>query len=184
MNRFELARRRRHNIRIYLKRGLNYYEIAPLVGLSRQRVWQIAKELGHRAPPRMDLFVGSERAATFSRLRAGGATFAEIADEMGVSLSTLNEWARQLKLDKRKIRPPGKRQLALLEALEDGPARPGTIVVRADDWNVLRKMKLKKPPWVRYDGWEMFHNVRGEHRRARTYALTDEGRKVLNRWRK
>ena len=105
MNRHELARRRRHNIRVYVRRGLDSGEIAKLVGVSRDSVNRIRRQIGAPARNRTRFRRWSPaldpRVAEMTRLRAQGLSDGRIARRIGVDPSTVRDWRDRLGM------PPG-----------------------------------------------------------------------------
>ncbi|MCY3678739.1 MAG: helix-turn-helix domain-containing protein [Gemmatimonadetes bacterium] len=120
----ELARRRKLNVAVYVRRGLTTREIAKRVGLSEVRVGAIRRELGipsraHRKTRFQPWNPGKDpRVGRMTRLWQKGWSDPRIAVDLGVTPGTIYAWRKRLGI------PPANKQAATLAAIN------GTVTIR------------------------------------------------------
>ena len=177
IDRYELARRRKHNIGVYVKRGLETKDIAPLVGVSEGRVNQIRRELGcppvhpwrcQKAwSPRKDPRIGE-----MTRLWREGLTDKEMAARLGVCRRTIERWRRRLDIPVQSKKPLWSSQQAVMDVFrEHGPRLTIAEVARLLDIDIRaaakRLERLRKGRFLEVV-------VRGGKSRPGVWQRTDE----------
>ena len=73
--------------------GLSQVQIAKRLGVSRQRVWELSRDLAQRPRTAKDELPG--RIAALTELAAAGATWRDAAKHFGVGVTTVRLWVRQ-----------------------------------------------------------------------------------------
>ena len=151
---------RRHNIRVYVARGMSTREIAPLVGMAPESVNRIRRALGipARNVTQFKRWVPGDdpRVGQMTRMAAMGMRDRDIADRLGVTLWTIGNWRSRLAIGKphTTLKMPATQQetLAAIVAPATAPEiaeRLGISVIAVHG----RLAALRRRGFVNHVGW-------------------------------